>query len=230
MTSEGARQRRPRGEPKRLLLEAATEMFNARGYKASTREIADKADVSETLIFRYFGDKAGLFREAMVKPFTDFVDVFASAHQQGAGEGDDIFELTLNFVGPLFDMFKTHRGLVASVWGNASDDGFGLAAAGVEEDIWTAFSKLVEVGRLSAAGRPARNEIATRAVVSMIAGMAVADRAFEGGAMPSRDLIVYELAQIATYGRAHGYTAFRAEPQSVPAPPAAQPPPATQAS
>jgi len=196
MTSEGARQRRPRGEPKRLLLEAATEMFNARGYKASTREIADKADVSETLIFRYFGDKAGLFREAMVKPFTDFVDVFASAHQQGAGEGDDIFELTLNFVGPLFDMFKTHRGLVASVWGNASDDGFGLAAAGV----------------------------------SMIAGMAVADRAFEGGAMPSRDLIVYELAQIATYGRAHGYTAFRAEPQSVPAPPAAQPPPATQAS
>jgi AcrR family transcriptional regulator len=217
MTSQGPRQRRPRGEPRRLLIEAATELFNARGYLASTREIAERADVSETLLFRNFGDKAGLFREAMVKPFSDFVDQFAAAHEHPGKEGsDDVFELTLEFIGPLFDLFRSHRGLVYAIWGNAGDDGFGLAAAGVERDIWAAFSKLVEVGRLSA-GRPTRNEISTRAIVSMIAGMAVADRAFEGAVMPSRDLIVYELAQIAAYGRAYRHPVFRVG--------AAEPPP-----
>jgi hypothetical protein len=37
----------------------------------------------------------------------------------------------------------------------------------------------------------------------------VADRAFERGALPSRDLIVYELAQIATYGRAYRQPALQ---------------------
>jgi AcrR family transcriptional regulator len=214
MTSGGSRPRRPRGEARRLLIDAAIETFNARGYQASTREIADRADVSETLLFRYFGGKAGLFREAMVEPFTDFVDRFAAAHERGARQEEDLFALTLDFVGPLFDLFRSHRGLVAAVWGNASDDGFGLAAVGVEEDIWVAFGKLVEVGRLSPAGRPARNEIATRAIVSMIAGMAVADLAFERGAVPSRDLIVHELAQIATYGRVYWQSAIRTESPS----------------
>jgi AcrR family transcriptional regulator len=220
MKTEGPRQRRARGEPRRLLLEAAVELFNARGYRASTREIADRADVSETLLFRNFGDKAGLFREAMVKPFVDFVDQFAAAHEHpGRERNDDVFEVSLEFIGPLFDLFRSHRGLVYSVWGNAGDDGFGLAAAGVERDIWAAFSKLVEVGRLSA-GRPTRNEISTRAVVSMVAGMAVADRAFEPGTMPSRDLIVYELAQIATYGRVYRHPVFRLESAGADFPPA----------
>ncbi|MBL7496643.1 TetR/AcrR family transcriptional regulator [Frankia sp. CNm7] len=201
MTSEGTRQRRPRGEPRRLLIEAAVELFNARGYGVPTREIADRADVSETLMFRYFGSKAGLFREAMVKPFTDFVDAFVAEYERGAQPDDDLFEITLDFVGQLFDLFRSHRGLVAAVWGNASAEGSDLTAAAVEEDVWAAFGKLVRVGRLAQAGRPARNEIATRAIVSMVAGMAVADRAFEGRALPSRDLIVYEIAQIATYGR-----------------------------
>ena len=70
---EGPRRRRARGEPRRLLLEAATDLFNERGYSASTRDIADRANVSETLMFRYFGSKAGLFHEAMVRPFSETV-------------------------------------------------------------------------------------------------------------------------------------------------------------
>lgn len=201
MRPEGTRQRRPRGEPRRLLIEAAVELFNARGYSVPTREIADRAEVSETLMFRYFGSKAGLFREAMVKPFTDFVDSFVVEYERGARPDDDLFEITVDFVGRLYDLFRSHRGLVAAVWGNAGSEGSDLTASAVEEDVWAAFGKLVRVGRLARTGRPANNDIATRAIVSMIAGMAVADRAFEGGSLPSRDLIVYELAQIATYGR-----------------------------
>src|SRR5207302_6556274 len=60
--------RRRRGEPRRLLLESARELFSRQGYAStSTREIADHAGVSETLMFRYFRSKAGLFREALVE-------------------------------------------------------------------------------------------------------------------------------------------------------------------
>src|ERR1700738_1193038 len=74
--------RRPRGEPRRLLLDAARELFARRDYRSTTtREIAEAAGVSEYLLFRHFGSKAGLFREALVLPFTSFVDGFGQTWQ-----------------------------------------------------------------------------------------------------------------------------------------------------
>jgi hypothetical protein len=91
---------------------------------------------------------------------------------------------------------------VAALWSTAAYDGSDLSSEGMEKEIWAALEKLVQVGRVAQSGRPARNEIATRAIVSMVAGMAVSDRVFASGAMPSRDVVVYELSKIATYGRA----------------------------
>src|SRR5262245_43759319 len=70
--------RRRRGEPRRLLLTAGRELFSAQGYSVtSTREIAERAGVSETLLFRHFGSKAGLFREALALPFVEFIQDFS---------------------------------------------------------------------------------------------------------------------------------------------------------
>ena len=64
--------RRPRGEPRRLLLDAARDLFARQDYRATTtREIAQAAGVAEHLLFRHFGSKAALFREALVVPFSD---------------------------------------------------------------------------------------------------------------------------------------------------------------
>ena len=50
--------RRPRGEPRRLLLDAARELFARKDYRSTTtREIAEAADVNEYLLFRNFGSK-----------------------------------------------------------------------------------------------------------------------------------------------------------------------------
>lgn len=49
---------------------AARELFAERGYQgATTKEIARLADVSETLLFRYYGSKAALFDEVVAQPF-----------------------------------------------------------------------------------------------------------------------------------------------------------------
>ena len=81
--------RRPRGEPRRLLLDAARELFARKDYRSTTtREIAESAGVTEYLLFRHFGSKAGLFREALVLPFTSIVDEFANDVAGGRSRGD----------------------------------------------------------------------------------------------------------------------------------------------
>jgi AcrR family transcriptional regulator len=200
MPEDSVRRRRPKGEPRRLLVESATYLFNERGYASSTRDIAGRAGVSETLMFRYFGSKAGLFREVMVIPFVDCVDGFVAEHSLGAGTGESDLELMTSFVGGLFDLFRGHRGLLAALWSTAALDGSDLTATGMDEDFLCAFERLVNVGGAAVRARAERNEIGTRAIVSMVAGMAVADRSFEHG-MPSRDAVVDEIATVITYGR-----------------------------
>jgi len=56
-------------EERGLLLEAARDLFTEKGYAgASTKEIAERAELSESMLFRHFGSKAGLFREAVTDP------------------------------------------------------------------------------------------------------------------------------------------------------------------
>jgi len=50
----------------RMLLDAAVEVFAECGYdEATTKEIARRANCSESLIFRYFGDKQGIFEKVV---------------------------------------------------------------------------------------------------------------------------------------------------------------------
>ena len=63
-----------RGSAPGLLRDAAREIFAERGYRATTREIADRAGVSHELIFRYFESKEKLLFDAVVTPLLDAVD------------------------------------------------------------------------------------------------------------------------------------------------------------
>src|SRR6476659_1401760 len=104
--------RRPRGEPRRLLLDAARELFARQDYRSTTtKEIAETAGVAEHLLFRSFGSKAALFREALVVPFTSFVDDFRKTWMEVVPEETDEEELAAQFVGRLYDLFVEHRGL-----------------------------------------------------------------------------------------------------------------------
>src|SRR5271168_5651577 len=81
-TKRGARQHAPRTGPRirrgtapALLLAAAQELFAERGpYATTTRQIADRAEVSEDLIFRYYGSKNGLLQEAVIRPIVELLE------------------------------------------------------------------------------------------------------------------------------------------------------------
>jgi AcrR family transcriptional regulator len=65
-----------------LLLEAAGVLFGERGYAGtSTRDIAERAGVTEPMLFRHFGSKANLFQEAAVTPFVQFMERYVADYR-----------------------------------------------------------------------------------------------------------------------------------------------------
>jgi AcrR family transcriptional regulator len=198
--------RRSRGEPRRLLLDAARDLFARQDYRnTTTREIAEAAGVAEHLLFRNFGSKAALFREALVVPFTNFVEAFSETWQAVVPDETDEDELAGQFVGQLYDLFVEHRGLVVTLWASDALGYEELAEAGIA-DVERAFAVL---GRISAEGRDIRGlrsshpDLAAHSTVAMVAGMAVFRSSFFGARRPSRKAIVDELTQATLHGFLH---------------------------
>lgn len=198
--------RRPRGTVRGLLLDAARDLFARQDYRSTTtREIAEAAGVSEHLLFRHFGSKASLFREALVLPFTTFVDDFGRTWREVVPEETDENELARDFVGHLYDLFVEHRGLVVTLLASDSMSEAEMAEAGIP-DIRRALALL---GQISTEGMDLRGmqserpDLAAYSTVSMIAGMAALRTTFFGITRPSREAVVEELTHATLHGFVH---------------------------
>jgi AcrR family transcriptional regulator len=198
--------RRPRGTPRRLLLAAARDLFARQDYRSTTtREIAEAAGVTEHLLFRNFGSKAALFREALVVPFTNFVDEFGITWRALVPEETDEEELARHFVGQLYDLFVKHQGLVVTLLASEGMTQEENAEAGIT-DVRHALGVL---GQISAEGmdlrglRASHPDLAAHSTVAMVAGMAALRSTFFGVKPPSRRAIVEELTQASLHGFLH---------------------------
>lgn len=198
--------RRPPGEARRLLLDAARDLFARRDYRSTTtREIAEAAGVTEYLLFRHFGSKAGLFREALVRPFTDFVDGFGTTWQTVVPEETDEEQLARQFVGQLYDVLLEHRGLLLTL----------VASEGLSEDdidatgIGEVHRAIGVLGRISSEGislrgmSSAQPDLPAHSTVAMIVGMVALRSTFFGATPPPREAIVDELVQAVLHGFLH---------------------------
>ena len=198
--------RRPRGEPRKLLLAAARELFARQDYRSTTtREIAEAAGVTEHLLFRNFGSKAGLFREALVLPFTEFVDDFGSTWNAVIPEETDEQELTRRFVGQLYDVFVEHHGLLLTLMAAETLSEDELADTGIA-DIRRALNLLSQIGAEGMRIRGLRTnnpDLPAHSTVAMIAGMAALRSTYFGTKPPPRQAIVDELVQALLHGFLH---------------------------
>jgi AcrR family transcriptional regulator len=206
MSSEPAVTRRPRGEARRLLLDSARELFGRQDYRrTTTREIAEAAGVSEYLLFRHFGSKAGLFREAVVAPFTTFVENFGSTWQSVVPEETSEEELSRQFVGQLYDVLIENRGLLLTLVTADALGGDEAEDAGIT-DIRHALNTL---GQISAEGmqmrgkQPSQPDLPAHSTVAMIVGMVALRSTFFGANPPSREAIIDELVQAILHGFLH---------------------------
>jgi AcrR family transcriptional regulator len=198
--------RRPPGEARRLLLDAARELFARKDYRSvTTREIAESAGVTEYLLFRHFGSKAGLFREALVLPFTTIVDEFATTWQTIDYGNTQEEDLARHFVERVYDVVVEHRGLLLTLVASEAFSDEEIADAGIS-DIRRALGVL---GQISGEGMQLRGmqssqpDLPAHSTMAMIVGMVALRSSFFGTKQPSRDAIVDELVQATLHGFLH---------------------------
>jgi AcrR family transcriptional regulator len=191
------------------LLEAARELFARHGFTAtSARDIAEHAGVSEPLLYRNFGSKVGLFREALVVPFLELVGDVEGEGTREAGtvatvDGEDTSGA---FLGDLFDRFQENRGIVLTLWGAEAGTVPELVESGVADEITRGLRRLVDLGTGEVKTRSRRSasddELRGRTVVAMVAGAALfGQSAFLGRRAPSRDELVDEMVRTILHGR-----------------------------
>jgi AcrR family transcriptional regulator len=65
------------------MLDAAREMLAAKGFAATTREIADRATVTEQLLFNHFESKQQLFTVAVLRPFEERLNTWQAVLDGG---------------------------------------------------------------------------------------------------------------------------------------------------
>jgi AcrR family transcriptional regulator len=172
------RHRRQPGQVRRLLLDAARDLFEEKGYaRATTREITSRAGVAETLLFRNFGSKANLFAEAVLLPLADFFRDWVHEFT-GQETSPDVEEAQYQFNKSLYDMASANRGLLLTFFATAVFEPEVLAAPDAIATITRALDDLAfasrdELVRLGVDLRDYDVVSASRAVVCMILAVAL---------------------------------------------------------
>lgn len=111
-----------RGEARAAVLGHARTVFAERGYHdASLAEVAARAEVSETLVYRYFGSKAGLFEESIIGPGRAFVDRFLREWEE-QDDAPALEEKVRAFVVELLGFVTENQGLIVA-WALAERHG-----------------------------------------------------------------------------------------------------------
>jgi AcrR family transcriptional regulator len=131
------------GRGRELLLAAASELFGERGYAGtSTKDIAERAGVTEPMLFRHFGSKANLFQEAAVTPFLRFMDRYVADYRSrehgrlsAEQEGRRLFE-------GLFGALREQRGPLMALM---SAGRFDPVSSDVAEQVRGAFAQVIEL-------------------------------------------------------------------------------------
>lgn len=176
-----------------MLVAAARDLFAQRGFGGTTtREIAERAGVDETILFRNFGSKEQIFHEAVARPIETFLRDYTDQWLSQPA-GDDTPEQMLNaFAGSLYDLACANRSLLLAAVPNHLGHG-----------VPDAFARLEQMAEQVAAahGFDYDPQVAIRAAVALVISVAVFDRALFGGTdTPERDRVVTELTQLLTYG------------------------------
>jgi AcrR family transcriptional regulator len=103
------------GTGRARLLAAAREVFAEKGHAGSARDIAERAGITEAMVFRHFGTKTALFEEAALEPLVAFIDDYvAEWDNRPHGHRDPEAELR-DFFTRLLGVLAADRSLLLAV-------------------------------------------------------------------------------------------------------------------
>jgi AcrR family transcriptional regulator len=187
------RTKRSTAAVRELILTAALELFREKGYEATTtREIAAKAGVIEPLIFRHFGNKAGVFDAAVSAPFSILIDEYVEAWEREPSPADPDQRIA-TFLEQSYELARQNKRLLLDAVAQRQ------AGASPEEDvldhIGRAFRRIERIAVIPV-DYPGMDPPATVAAIGgILFGAALLDDMFypRGTRRPSRARIVAEI-------------------------------------
>jgi AcrR family transcriptional regulator len=110
------RTRRSPEELTRRLLDSAVEEFAANGYAAArTAAIAQRADVVEPLLFKYFGSKANLFQRAIYDTLDRNYTSFTASHVFDIKDKESWIEQSKEYIGQQQDFLRENSRMFMSL-------------------------------------------------------------------------------------------------------------------
>ena len=219
MSQNGTRAtRRSSEEVRGLLIEAAGELFGENGFSGvTTRQIAERAGVSEAILWRQFRTKAALFNVAVTEPIVQFLSDFVERYRAYADRLEEREPLqppehgARMFYGSLYDLFRAEKSLIMTLLAARAFDPEILEAhgAGTEPlaEIYNAVSEFS--GRvLERYGITIDMNLIVRLSIGMILAAAVLDESvFPDGPSKSRDDVVNEVVRLVFHGVMHQHEA-----------------------
>lgn len=198
-----SRSRRRPAEVRQLLLDAASRVFNQKGYaQTTTDDIAKEAGVAVSVMYRHFGSKGELFREAVVQPFAGFLRDFGTTWMQQRDEPWDEWRLMRAFITHLYDNLHSHRDAINGLL--AVDATLEPAAAAELRGLFeTVFAEFRLIGESEARLRGWFDEEDVELSVRMVVCMLTAATAFEPWLLPrgiAREKLIEHMTGQALYG------------------------------
>lgn len=199
------RPRRPPAVTRRLLLDAARDEFCNLGYaKATTKDIALRAGVSERMLFHHFGTKAALFDEAIFEPLADFVARFVAGWSRESYDA-----ISDEYLGGLYRLLREHREIVMVLLTANRYDSVANGTDPPDSPLSIILDQIHQFARSQTVLEldPALDyAVASRAVFAMCFGMAVLDEwLFPRGSHPSEGQILQVMSALVKRGGAtHG--------------------------
>jgi len=168
------RPRRTSTDVRELLLRAARDEFLAKGYAgATTKAIAARAEVSETVIFNQFQDKPGLFTAAFVAPFAEVVTEYLEARNDVARSSPQ--QRVERFVDHLSRLAREYRPILISAIAQRLD-GTAPPTDDLLDHVSAELQKVLGLGELTEIPGVRPVGPATRAsAAAMVLGMALLD-------------------------------------------------------
>jgi AcrR family transcriptional regulator len=206
VTPNEPRKRRAPGEVDGLIIDAARELFAAKGYAAATtREIAELAKVHEPMVYRRFGSKAKLFEATVLAPFNELTAQHLQSFQPASDPDASLEDLARSFVEPFYDLLRQRRDLVLALFAAAQfhTDFSGDGSLGL-----TGFSQMVEQLEaqleIEAASRPMPG-VDTSAALILSMAMVIGSAILGDWLQPptehvSGDRLVDEIVKLSAHG------------------------------
>ena len=207
MTAARRAPRRSTEKVRQLILDTATDLFAEHGYaQTSMRDIATRADMSLSVLYRQFSNKDELYAATLLAPFLVSFEDFATAWGSQVDSPWDDEELLGEFVRDLYSSLADNRKLLVTLL-SSGDEGSDLLER-ARDSLTSSMTDLRLMAEHEAGRRPwlTRDHIAVSnsLMVALVTGLVLLKPLLDRTPTGDPTTMVAAAARLARYGMSLG--------------------------